>query len=455
MSDPDTSTANGAPPPDAPGAVIEPVTGAEAVAEVADRLFSGDETRFILELFEQMDAQAPLMRLIIAGSIVGISLLLMMASRFIVKRRLAHMEEVPAERYRPLRWQAQDLLSSDDMKRGWMWLWRWLGWAVSALLLLNALTGVLMLSPWTLQLAATMIIAFVDAIVFAWTAFIGYLPNLVTIIVIIVLVRFLIRTLGLIFEGLRTRRIYLRHFYPEWADTSFGIVKLLIIALTAVIIFPYLPGSSSPAFQGISIFVGVLLSLGSTTAVANVVAGIVLTYTRAFGIGDQVEIAGTRGRVVERSTFVTRIQTLKNVIVSIPNSMLLSNNIINYSKNMGHSGLLVHTCVTIGYDVPWQKVNELLIAAARRTEDIAESPEPFVLQASLQDNYVEYEINGWTRSPERLPQIYSQLHANILDEFHGQQVEITSPHYRAIRDAPSTVPPVVSTEPGPEDSTDR
>ena len=134
-------------------------------------------------------------------------------------------------------------------------------------------------------------------------------------------------------------------------------------------------------------------------------------------------------------------QTLKNVIVSRPNSMVLNNNIINYSKNMGQSDLLVHSSITIGYDVPWQKVNELLVAAASKTEGIGSHAEPFVLQTSLEDNYVSYEINGWTRKPEELPQIYSRLHANILDEFHGHKVEITSPAYRAVRDGnANTVP---------------
>lgn len=243
------------------------------------------------------------------------------------------------------------------------------------------------------------------------------------------------------FDGIKQGRVRLPNFYPEWADPSYGLCKILIIVLTAVIIFPYLPGSSSPAFQGISIFIGLLVSLGSTTAVANVVAGTVLTYTRAFKVGDQVLVSTTRGRIVERTTFVTRVQTPKNVIVSIPNSMVLNNDIINYSQNMGKSGLLVHTSITIGYDVPWETVNKLLIAAANKTERIETSPEPFVLQTSLDDNYVNYEINGWTQKPEELPVIYSKLHANILDEFHGHNVEITSPAYRASRDGnASTIP---------------
>ncbi|WP_188109760.1 mechanosensitive ion channel family protein [Pseudohalioglobus sediminis] len=432
-----------------PNQVTEPAPVAEPSVEqaIAEVMPINEDTLFILQLFDQMDATAPLLRLTIAAVIIGVSLLLLLLTRFYVKRRLKRMEETPEERYKALRLQAQDLLSSADMKNLWMGVWTWVGRLLSLLFILSAINGLLLTSGWTLRLAAGMINAFVDAVVYIWHGFVQYLPNLVTIIVIIIVARFMIRTLGLIFDGIRTRRIYLKNFYPEWADTSFGIIKLLVYALTAVIIFPYLPGSSSPAFQGISIFVGVLVSLGSTTAVANVIAGIVLTYTRAFSVGDQVEVADTRGRVVERSTFVTRIQTLKNVIVSIPNSMVLTNNIINYSKNMGQRGLLVHTSVTIGYDVPWQTVNALLIAAAIKTEHIAETPEPFVLQTSLDDNYVSYEINGWTRTPEELPRIYSNLHANILDEFHGHQVEITSPHYRAVRDGnASTVADVLPRE---------
>lgn len=434
---PDTSQSRTMPDPNQ---VTEPAPVAEPSVEqaIAEVMPINEDTLFILQLFDQMDATAPLLRLTIAAVIIGVSLLLLLLTRFYVKRRLKRMEETPEERYKALRLQAQDLLSSADMKNLWMGVWTWVGRLLSLLFILSAINGLLLTSGWTLRLAAGMINAFVDAVVYLWQGFVQYLPNLVTIIVIIIVARFMIRTLGLIFDGIRTRRIYLKNFYPEWADTSFGIIKLLVYALTAVIIFPYLPGSSSPAFQGISIFVGVLVSLGSTTAVANVIAGIVLTYTRAFSVGDQVEVADTRGRVVERSTFVTRIQTLKNVIVSIPNSMVLTNNIINYSKNMGQRGLLVHTSVTIGYDVPWQTVNALLIAAAIKTEHIAETPEPFVLQTSLDDNYVSYEINGWTRTPEELPRIYSNLHANILDEFHGHQVEITSPHYRAVRDGNSS-----------------
>jgi small-conductance mechanosensitive channel len=410
----------------------EETPGPEAIlAEIVQPVH---EVTMIVDFFDGLDATAPLVRLITAAAVVGISLLLLITTRVIVQRRLARMDALPDERFSPMRLQAQDLISSEDMKKLWMAVWRWAGWGLTSVFLVVAITGLLMTSKWTMTLAARMILLLYDVVEYIWLGLIGYLPNLITIVIIVLFAKFVIRTIGLIFDGIQSRRIHLKNFYPEWAETSFGIIKLLVYVLTAVIIFPYLPGSSSPAFQGISIFVGVLVSLGSTTAVANVIAGVVLTYTRAFQVGDQVELAETRGRIIERSTFVTRIQTLKNVIVSVPNSMVLNNNIINYSKNMGQSGLLVHTGITIGYDVPWQVVNELLIEAAKKTEGIGQYPEPFVLQTSLEDNYVSYEVNGWTRKPEELPRIYSALHANILDEFHGHNVEITSPSYRAVRD---------------------
>ncbi|MEH6591767.1 MAG: mechanosensitive ion channel family protein [Halioglobus sp.] len=426
----------------------EEIQGAEAVlAEMVQPLH---EVTVIVNFFDSLDATAPLIRLVTAAAIVGIALLLVIATRITVKRRLTRMEAAPDKLFRPLRLQAQDLISSEDMKKLWMAVWRWVGWALVLVFSLVAITGLLMTSKWTMTLAARMIMLLYGVLEYLWLGFIGYLPSLITIIFIVFVAKFVIRTIGLIFDGIQSRRIHLKNFYPEWAETSFSLIKLMVYVLTAVIIFPYLPGSSSPAFQGISIFVGVLVSLGSTTAVSNVIAGVVLTYTRAFQVGDQVEIAETRGRIVERSTFVTRIQTLKNVIVSIPNSMVLNNNIINYSKNMGQSGLLVHTGITIGYDVPWQVVNELLIEAAKKTEGIGQYPEPFVLQTSLEDNYVSYEVNGWTRKPEELPRIYSTLHANILDEFHGHNVEITSPAYRAVRDGNAVnIPEVMPREEEP------
>jgi small-conductance mechanosensitive channel len=155
---------------------------------------------------------------------------------------------------------------------------------------------------------------------------------------------------------------------------------------------------------------------------------------RAFQAGDRVRIADTEGTVIKRTMFVTKVLTPKNAVISVPNAMVLANHIINYSELAKNRGLILHTTVTIGYDVPWRQVHELLLAAAHATERIEEEPEPFVLQTSLDDFYVSYEINVYVSEPTKMALIYSDLHANIQDSFHEAGIEIASPHYAAVRD---------------------
>jgi len=296
---------------------------------------------------------------------------------------------------------------------------------------LNAVLGI---STWTRDLADSTAGFMGRQIGAVWESFINYVPDLITAVVIIIIAHLLIRLFKLIFEGVEGRRISVPGFYPEWSRTSFNLIRLLIIALTAVVVFPYLPGSGSPAFQGVSIFIGVLLSLGSTTAVANVVSGIVLTFTRAFIVGDYVRISNTEGKIIERTAFVTRIRTAKNVDVSIPNGMIMADKVVNYSTQAKKSGITLHTKITIGYDVSWVKVQKLMMSAAAATEHIEAQPPPYVLQTALDDNYVAYELNATTKRADLRPAIYSELHANLLNAFHGAGVEITSPQYRAVRD---------------------
>ena len=210
--------------------------------------------------------------------------------------------------------------------------------------------------------------------------------------------------------------------------------------------FPYLPGSNSPAFKGVSLFLGVLFSLGSTSAIANLVAGIVITYMRPFMIGDRVKIGETMGDVIEKTTLVTKIRTLKNEEVTIPNATIINAHLWNYSKTTKELGLILHTNVTIGYDVPWETVNKLLIKAALKTKLTQKDPKPFVLQKSLDDFYVNYEINAYTKQAKKMALIYSELHKNILEAFNAADIEILSPHYNAIRDGNENTIPGHTTE---------
>jgi small-conductance mechanosensitive channel len=261
-----------------------------------------------------------------------------------------------------------------------------------------------------------------------------FIPNLIFIAITIYVMRYVLRLLRLIFSEVKTGRVVFTGFHKDWAEPTFKLSRFLLIMFTIVLISPYMPGFGSPAFQGISIFFGILLSLGSTAAIANVVAGAALTYMRPFKVGDRVKIADTVGDVMEKTLLITRIRTIKNVEVTIPNSMVLGSHMINFSALAQESRLIIHTSVTIGYDVPWRQVHELLLAAARATQGVLPEPPPFVLQTSLNDFSVAYELNVYTAEPQLLLVIQSGLHQNIQDAFNEAGVEIMSPAYAAVRD---------------------
>ncbi len=272
---------------------------------------------------------------------------------------------------------------------------------------------------------------------------IGFLPDLFSILVIVFIFRYTIKGIKYFVELVEKGQIELRGFHADWAQPTFRILKFLLYAFMLVLIFPYLPGSGSPAFQGVSVFIGILFSLGSSSAIANMVAGLVITYMRPFKIGDRVKIGDITGDVVEKTTLVTRIRTIKNEDVTVPNSTVLLSSTTNYSTNTRapESGLIMHTTVTIGYDVPWKDMHQALINAALRTDKILKKPEPFVLQTSLDDFYVSYQINCYTREANQQVNIYSQLHQNIQDCCNEAGIEIMSPHYRNQRDGNATTIP--------------
>jgi len=303
------------------------------------------------------------------------------------------------------------------------------------------LSLVLSFFPQTIGLSKSIKNAMTAPIQRAFYAFLDYIPELITLIIIIYIARLILKTIKHFFQNIENGVIKINGFYPDWAPQTYGLTRIVIVVITIVAAFPYIPGSSSPAFKGISLFIGVLFSLGSTSAVGNVFAGLVLTYMRAFSPGDYVEVNDTRGIVVDRRTFSLRIRTLKNTIVTIPNISVASNHIINYSRRARKEGVILFTKVTIGYDVPWKMVHELLIKAALSTNAVLSEPVPFVLQSSLDDFYVSYELNITTHKPEIWPRIHSELHQKIQDLFKEANIEIMSPHYRHNRDGnESTIP---------------
>ncbi|OXA73420.1 transmembrane ion channel [Flavobacterium aquidurense] len=273
--------------------------------------------------------------------------------------------------------------------------------------------------------------------------FVDFLPSLVTIVVIVFIFKYTIKVIRFFFDEIKKENIKIDGFYSDWAMPTFNIVRFLLLAFMVVIIFPYLPGSDSPIFKGVSVFVGILFSLGSSNAIANMVAGLVITYMRPFKIGDFIKIGDVSGEVIEKTALVTRIRTPKFEDITIPNATVLSSTSTNYSSNTKqvNNGLLIHSTVSIGYDVPWAAIHKALIEAALKTEMVEKTPQPFVLQTSLDDFYVSYQINVYTKHPTQQPLIYSSLHQNIQDSFNAAGIEIMSPHYNAVRDGNNTTIP--------------
>ena len=266
------------------------------------------------------------------------------------------------------------------------------------------------------------------------TAFLDYLPKLAVLIVIVILTYYGIKVIHMLARGLEAGLIAIPGFHTDWVKPTASIATLLLCMFALVVAFPFLPGGDSPALKGVSIFFGVLLSLGSGSAMGNSISGIILTYMRPYHEGDFVKIADTVGDVLEKSILVTRVRTIKNVEIIIPNSMILNSHIMNYSAQAKGAGLILNTSVTIGYDAPWRTVHELLISAALKTSGVLAQPKPFVLQTALNDFNVSYQINAYTDRPNDMFQIYSDLHQNIQDEFNRGGVEIMSPNYFALRD---------------------
>jgi len=269
----------------------------------------------------------------------------------------------------------------------------------------------------------------------------NYIPNLMTILVLLLVFRYVIRLVRFLKTEIERGKLNIPGFYKDWANPTYQIIRVLILAFMLIVIFPYLPGSDSGVFKGVSVFIGVLFTFGSAGALGNLVAGLVLTYMRAFRIGDRVKIGDVTGDIIEKTLLVTRVRTIQNEVVSIPNSTVMNNHTINFSIEAAEKGLIVNTTVTIGYDVPWRQVHQLLIDAALATELIEADPAPYVHQTSLDDYYVSYRLNAHTKSPNRQAVIYSGLHANIQDEFNKAGVEIMSPHYKALRDGNATTIP--------------
>jgi small-conductance mechanosensitive channel len=255
------------------------------------------------------------------------------------------------------------------------------------------------------------------------------LPNLFVVFMIFMLNHWFVRISKMFFSKVAKGDIVLTWLDPEAAPPTSKIFTAIIWVFGIVMAYPYIPGTSTDAFKGIGVFLGLLISLGASSMVGQVIGGMVLMYSRAMKVGEIVQVGENYGKVVEIGFFSTKLRTMKNEEINIPNSVLMGSITKNYSRLSKSDGLIIHSTITIGYDAPWRQVHAMLINAAERTEGIQTNPPPFVLQQALSDFYVEYEINAYLEKLDGILKVKTALHANILDEFNKYGVQIMSPHF--------------------------
>ncbi len=433
--------------------VLMTVLAADAEAAATTRLlladFYGGKIRSALQ---SASARWSLKALLLGGLLTllatGALLLLLRLLRWFFPRVYGKLESWRQTRIPSIRVQRLELISSSRITDFLMVGARAVRVVLTVVLFYFYVPLVLSFFPWTQRLAGRIVGYVTGPLQQVWLSLVGYLPNLFFIAVIVLVTRYAIAVIHFFFRAVESGTITFRGFHRDWAEPTFKIVRFLVIAFSLVVLFPYLPGAQSDAFKGISIFLGVLFSLGSSSAVSNIVSGVVLTYTRAFQAGDRVQIGETMGDVLERTLLVTRLRTIKNVEVTIPNGMVLGSHILNYTSEAATRGLILHTTVTIGYDAEWRQVHQLLIDAALATDQVLADPAPFVLQTALGDFFVSYELNATTRAAGKMIQLYSDLHRNIQDRFNAAGVEIMSPHYRSIRDGNAPAMPAGTRDKG-------
>lgn len=302
------------------------------------------------------------------------------------------------------------------------------------------LNFVFRLFPWTAHLGKRLFAVILEPLQVMGKGFITSIPSLIFLVILVALIRFTLKTGQLIFANLAEGRVTFKGFDKEWAWPTYRIVRALLIVFGLVTAYPHIPGSGSDAFKGISIFLGVLLSLGSTSVIGNVLAGYTLVYRRAFRVGDRIKVNEQVGDVMERRLLVTHLRSLKNEEVIVPNSEILNNSVINYSSLAKEEGLILHRTVGIGYETPWRQVEAMLMEAADRTAGLLKDPRPFVLLQSLGDFCVIYEVNVYSDRPHDMMKQYTLLSQNILDVFNEHGVQIMTPNYEGDPDQPKIVP---------------
>ena len=375
-----------------------------------------------------------------AAAVVAGLVLLIWFVWFLAKKISAKIKASAGNRIKPLTIRNLKILSAAQIVEVILFFIRVLKYLVTVFLFFLTVPIIFSIFPATEELAQTIFGYILNPLKKILVGMVMYIPNLITIVIILLITKYVLRGLRFFAKQIDKGKLVLPGFYHDWAWPTFNILKVLLFAFTVAVIYPYLPGSESRVFQGVSVFIGVIFSLGSSSAIGNLVAGLVITYMRPFKIGDRIKIKDITGFVVEKSPFVIRLRNIKNEFITFPNLTVLNSDVINYNTSGEEEGLILHANITMGYDVPWREVYDVLIAAAAKTPHLEEHPKPFVLQTGLEDFYAKYELNVYTKEIERVMLIYSLLYQNIQDEFRNAGISMYAPHYYTQRAGLQTVP---------------
>ena len=418
--------------------VIMSVTDNDAIWQNTTRQELGAQYCVIIrdkinDLHDKYGMQQKLKGLLYAAVILLTLFILIRITNWCYRRWRLRIVRFVMKRVRPLTVKYYEVLNMRRIGIVFLTIFNVLRYIIIFLLLFFCIPILFSIFPETESLAFRIIGYVWNPFVSIVKSVIGFLPKFIQIVVIIICFRYLVKGIRYLMNEIGAGRLKITGFYADWAEPTYFILRVLCYSFMIVMIWPLLPSSNSEVFQGVSVFIGIIVSLGSSSIIGNVMAGMVMTYMRPFHVGDFIKYGDTEGFVIEKTMLVTRIRTRKNNVITIPNSSLMTSQTTNYTFSAQNFGLVVHTKVTIGYDVRWQEIRQLLLDAAHATKGLRQHPEPFVLVTALDDYYVEYEVNAYTSQYDKLPIIYSELHHNILDSFHSNGVEIMSPHIYAHR----------------------
>lgn len=424
--------------------VITPEDVGVSRVEDLRRTFPDLRARITAGIEAERRAREPARLLLAALLAAGLSLLALAVQGLLSaggRRWRAWLEKAVAGHLPALRFRQFEILSQARIAEVVVGTLGRIHIVVSLLLLYGYLTLGFSLFPWTQGWSQRLLRFALDRALEILNGIAAGVPGIITLVIVGILFRWLVRLSDRFFDALDSGALTLGGFHPELARPSKRLARILLWLVALLVAYPYVPGAQSKAVQGLSILLGVMISLGSTGFVGNIIAGLVLTYSRSYRVGDRVRIGDHVGDIVSLGFFATKLRSIRNEEVTIPNGQVAAGSIVNFSRLAGDGGLILHTEVTLGYDVAWRTVHGLLVAAALEVEGVEREPAPWVYQRALNDYHVSYELNCATRDPHAQLRLYSDLHASIQDAFSRAGVEILSPAYHALRDANAAVLP--------------